>query len=138
MNANIQGDFQICISVSLRYGIIKTCRWDFFNFSIVIFIGKYLKIRFKNSVSPRYFFSSAGLKIKNITKIEQKAQFLFIFLVSIFMTFLAHKLTYTIIRWFSFVFGLFFKQHHLLNLIILEVYVKICPKCAQIWKQMLL
>ena len=29
-------------------------------------------------------------------------------------------------------FGLFFKQHHLLNLIILEVYVKICPKCANL------
>ena len=46
--------------------------------------------------SPCYFLSSRGQKIKNVTKIKQKRLFLFIFLVSFFMAFLAQKLIYAI------------------------------------------
>ena len=54
-------------------------------------------------------------KIKNITNIEQKRLFLFTFLVSIFMAFLAQKLIYTINIWFNFVFGSFFEENYPLN-----------------------
>ena len=101
-------------------------------------IGKYVKIRFKNRGSPCYFLSSRGQKIKNITKIEQKRLFLFTFLVSFFMAFLAQKLIYTINIWFNFVFGSFFEQYHLLNLFILGVYAKRWPKCACISMQKLM
>ena len=66
------------------------------NFPELFIKGKYVKIRFKNRRSSCYFLSSKGQKIKNITKIEQKMLFLFIFLVSFFMAFLAQKLIYTI------------------------------------------
>ena len=66
------------------------------NFPELFIIGKYAKIRFKRRGSPCYFLSSGGQKIKNITKIEQKRLFLFTFLVSLFMAFLAQKLIYTI------------------------------------------
>ena len=56
------------------------------------FIRKYVKIMFKNSGSPCYFLSSKGQKIKNITKIGQKRLFLFTFLVSFFLAFLAQKM----------------------------------------------
>ena len=79
---------------------------------------KYVKIRFKNRGSPWYFLSSRGQKIKNITKIEQKRLFLFKFLVSFFMAFLAQKLIYIINIWFNFVFGSFSEQDHLLNILI--------------------
>ena len=46
------------------------------------------------------------------------------------MTYLAQKLIYTINIWFNFVFGTFFEQDRLLNLIILGVYVKRWPKYA--------
>ena len=49
-----------------------------------------------------------GQKIKNITKIEQKRLFLFIFLVS----------------FFNFVFGSFFELCHLLNLWFLRVHAE--------------
>ena len=68
----------------------------FLNFPQLFIIGKYVKIRFKNMGSPRYFLSPRGQKIKNITKIEQKRLFLFAFLVSYFVAFLAQKLIYTI------------------------------------------
>ena len=42
------------------------------------------------------------------------------------MAFLAQKLTYTINIRFNFVFRSSFKQDHLLNLIILGVYTKVC------------
>ena len=58
--------------------------------------GKYVKIRFQNMWSQCYFLSSIGQKIKNVTKIEQKRLFLFTFLVSFFMAFLAQKLIYAI------------------------------------------
>ena len=78
---------------------------------------KHLKIRFKNRGSPCYFFSSGGQKIKDIIEIEQKRLFLFTFLVSFFMAFLAQKLIYTINIWFNFVLGPFFEQDDLLNFI---------------------
>ena len=101
-------------------------------FPELFIIEKYVKIRFKNRGSPCYFLSSRGQKIKNITKIEQKRLFLFTFLVSFFMAFLAQKLIYTINIWFNFVFGSFFQQDHLLNLFISGVYAKRWPKCARI------
>ena len=58
-------------------------------------------------------------KHKNITKIEHTRLFLFTFLVSFFMEFLAQKLICTINIWFNFVPGSFFEQDHLSNLIIL-------------------
>ena len=97
----------------------------------MLVIGKYVKIRSKNRASPCYFLSSRGQKIKNITKIEQKILFLFTFLVSFFVVFLAQKLIY-------FMFGSFFEQVHLLNLIILGAYAKRSPKCARISKQKLM
>ena len=94
------------------------------NFPELFIIGKYVKIRFKNCGSPCYFLSSRGQKIKNVTKSEHTRLFLFIFLVSLFMAFLAGKLISTINIRFNFVPGLFFEQDHLLNLIILGVYSK--------------
>ena len=84
-------------------------------------IGKYAKIRFKNRDSPCYFLSYSGQKIKNTTKIEQKRLFLFKFFVPLFMGFLAQKLIHAINIWFNFVFGSFFEQDHLLNLIALGI-----------------
>ena len=99
---------------------------------------KVVKIRFKTRGSPRYFLSSRGQKIKNITKIEQKRRFLFTFLVSFFMAFLVQKLIYTINIWLNFVFGSCFEQDHLLNLFISRVYAKRLPKCARISIQKLM
>ena len=104
-----------------RYDTIKTSRW---NFPELFIIGKYVKIEFKNKGSSCYFLSSRGQKIKNITKIEQKRLFLFIFLFPFFMAFLAQKLIYTINIWFNFVFSSFFEQDHLFNLFVLRVYAK--------------
>ena len=42
------------------------------NFSEFFIIEKYVKIRFKNRGSPRYFLSSRDQEINNITKIKQK------------------------------------------------------------------
>ena len=57
------------------------------------------------------------------------------FLASFSMAFLMQKLIYTINIWFNVVLGSFFKQDHLLNLIILGGYAKGWPKCARISKQ---
>ena len=103
--------------------------WIFLSCS---FIRKYVKIRFKNRGSPCYFLSSKGQKIKDITKIGQKRLFLFTFLVSFFMAFLAQKLIYTINIWFNFVFDSIFEQDNLLNLFISGVSAKRWPKCARI------
>ena len=73
-------------------------------------------------------------KIKNITNIEQKRLFLFTFLVSIFMAFLAQKLIYTINIWFNFVFGSFFEENYPLNWIIFGVYAEKWPKCTRVSK----
>ena len=116
-----------------RYDTIKTCRWNFFKFSELFIIEKYVKIRFKNGGSP----CSRGQKIKNTTKIKQKRLFLFTFLVSFFTAFLAQKLIYTINVSFNFVFGSFFEQGQLLNLFVLEVYAKRWPKCERISMQKL-
>ena len=87
------------------------------NFPELLITEKHVKIRFKNRGSPCYFLSSRGQKIKDIIEIEQKRLFLFTFLVSFFMAFLAQKLIYTINIWFNFASGSFFEQDHLLNLI---------------------
>ena len=50
--------------------------------------------------------------------------FLFIFLVSFLLAFLAQKRIYTIKIRFKFVFGSFFEQDHLLNLFVSGVYAK--------------
>ena len=121
-----------------RHYTIKLVDEISLNFLELFIIGKYVKIRFKNRGSPCYFLSSRGQKIKNITKIEQKRLLLFTFLVSFFMAFLAQKLIYTINIWFNFVFGSFFEQDHLSNLINFEVYAKKWPKCARISKQKLM
>ena len=111
----------------------------FLNFSELFITEKYVKIRFNNMGSPCYFISSRGQKIKNTTKVERAGLFLFItFLFSFFMAFLAQKLIYTINIRFDFVFSLLFEQDHLLNLIVLGVYVKRWPKCALISKQKLI
>ena len=121
-----------------RYDAIKTCRWNLFKFSWVVHYRKICKNKIKKQGSPCYFLSSRGQKIKNITKIEQKRLFLFTFLVSFFMAFLAQKLIYTINIWFNFVFGLFFEQDHLLNLFVSGVNAKRWPKCAHISIQKLM
>ena len=109
------------------------------NFSELFITEKYVKIKFNNMGSPCYFVSSRGQKIKNTTKVERARLFLFItFLFSFFMAFLAQKLIYTINIRFDFVFSLLFEQDHLLNLIVLGVYVKRWPKCALISKQKLI
>ena len=51
-----------------------------------------------------------------------------------FMPFLKQSLIYARNTWFKFVFGSFFEQNHLLNLIILGVYEKRWPKWARISK----
>ena len=62
--------------------------------------------------------------MNNIAKIKQKRLFMFTFLASFFMAFLAQKLIYTINIWSNFVFGSFFEQDHLLNVFISRVYAK--------------
>ena len=100
-------------------------------------IGTYVKTTFKNSGSPCYFFISRVQKIKSITNSAQKKWFLFTFLVSFFIAFLAQKLIYTINISFIFAFGSFFEHDYLLNLIIVGVYAKRWPKFAHIWKKKL-
>ena len=108
------------------------------NFPDLFTTGTYVKIRFKNRWSPRYFLSSRDQKIKTITKIVQKKLFLFTFLVSFFMAFLTRNLIYSINTWFNFMFGSFFEQDYLLNLFILGVCGKRWPKCACISIQKLM
>ena len=121
-----------------RYDTIKTCIWNFFKFSWVVYYRKLCKSQVIKQGSPCYFLSSRGQKIKNITKIEQTRLFLFTFLVSFFTASLAQKLICTINIWFNFVFGSFFEQYRLLNLNILGVYVERWPKYACILKQKLM
>ena len=122
-----------------RYNTIKICWCNFFKFSW--FVVHYRKIH-KNQIWKQQltmlFSEFERSKINNITKIEQKVLFLFTFLVSFFMAFLAEKLIYTINIWFNFVCGSFFEQDHLLNLIILGVYAKRWPKCARVSLQRLM
>ena len=92
------------------YDTIKTCRWNFFNFSGVVHYRKICKNQVKNRGSPCYFLSSRGQKIKTITKIEQKILFLFTFSVSFFVACLAQKLIYTIYIWFNFVWLIFWTR----------------------------
>ena len=92
----------------------KSCRWNFFNFSWVVFIGKYVKIRLKNRRLPYK-------KVEQ--KIEQKRLLLFTFFifygVSCVKTDLHNKYI------FNFVFGWFLEQDHLLNLFIFR---SLCEK----------
>ena len=50
------------------------------------------------------------------------------------MAFLKQKLIYAKNVWFNLVFGSFFEQDRQLNLIILGVCAKRCPKCARMSK----
>ena len=95
---------------------------------------------FKKSGSPYYFLISHLIShfLILFSNIEQTRLFLFKFLASFFMASLAHKLIYTINIWFNFVFGSFFEQDRLLNLIILGVYAKRWPKYACFSKQKLM
>ena len=79
-------------------------------FPELFIIGKCVKIRFKNKGSPCYFLSSRGQNIKNITNFKQKRLFLFEFLVSFFMAFLAKKLNYTVTIWFDCVWLIFLNK----------------------------
>ena len=126
------------ISFLRRYDAIKNCWRNFFKFSWDAHYRKIQKIKFENRGLPCYFVRPRSQKIKNIIKIERKRLLLFTFLVSFFKSLLAQKFIYTINIWFNFVFGSFFEQDHLLNLIIWEVYVKRWPKCALISKQKLM
>ena len=104
------------------------------NFPELLIIGKYVKIRFKNRGPPCYFLEVK--RIKNITKTEQNRLFLFTFLVSFFIVFLAPKLIYTINIYLTLCLA------HFLNKIIYQTYflgvhAKRCPKCAHIPKQKL-
>ena len=65
--------------------------------------------------SPCYFLSSRDQKIKNITNIDQKRLFLFLFLGLFVMAFLVQKLIYMLALWFNFVFRSFFEADHLLS-----------------------
>ena len=60
---------------------------------------------------------------------------MFTFLVSLLIAFLGQKAN---LHNINFVFGSYFEQDHLLNLIILGVYAKKWLKCARIWKQKLI
>ena len=98
------------------------------NFPEFFIIWKYLKIRFKNWGSPCCFLSSRGQKIENITKIEHN-ETVFVYILSIIFygasrakTDLYNKYMMNTIN--NFVPGSFFEQDHLLNLIILRLYVK--------------
>ena len=66
------------------------------NLPMLIKKSVYVKIRFKKRSHHAIFFSPRGQKMKNITKIEQTRLFLFTFLFSFFMAFLAQKLINTI------------------------------------------
>ena len=123
--SKIQINYSIWVGLRVVSGGTKKLVHEIsLNFPELFIKKKYVKIRFKNWTSPCYFLRSRGQKIKNITYIEQKRLFLFTFLVSYFMAFLAQKLIYRITIWFNFVFGSFFEQDHLLNLFISEVYAK--------------
>ena len=119
-----------------RYDKRTNCRWNFFTFSWVAHYKNISKNLVKKTGVHSIVFSVIEIKkIKNITKFEQK--FLFTFLLSFCMAFLTQRLINTINVWFNFVFGSFFEQDHLWNLIILGVYGKEWPKCARILKQKL-
>ena len=115
------------------YDTIKTCRWNSFNFSWVVYYKKYVKIRFKNRGPPCYFLEVKRSKI--LQKLNKRDYFYnilgFIFFVSRAKTDLHSKYI------FNFVCGSFFKQDHLLNLFILRVYAKRWANCARISKQKL-
>ena len=117
---------KFCLSIMMVIFIKEVCynkNLSIFlkNFSELFVIGKYVKIRFKSRDSPRHFLSFRGQKTKNIRKIEQARLFLFTFLVSFFVAFLAQKLIYI---WFNVEFSSFFEQDRLVNLIILGIYGK--------------
>ena len=98
-----------------RYDTKKIADEICLKFSELFIIGKYAKVRFKNRGSPCYFLSSRDQKIKNITNIDQKRLFLFLFLGLFVMAFLVQKLIYMLALWFNFVFRSFFEADHLLS-----------------------
>ena len=131
---NIPENYFPCLYLSID----QVWWFNLINLSELFIIRKYVKIRFKNRGSPWYFLSSRDQQIKKITKNKQKWLFLYTFLASFFMAFLSQKLIYTINTWFNFVLGSFFKQNHLLNLIILGDYAKRWPIWARTPKQKLM
>ena len=61
--------FDKLIQINLRrYDTIRTCRWNFFKVSWVVYYRKLCKNRSKNRGSPCYFLSSRGQKIKKYYK----------------------------------------------------------------------
>ena len=61
--------FDKLIQINLRrYDTIRTCRWNFFKVSWVVYYRKLCKNRSKNRGSPCYFPSSRGQKIKKYYK----------------------------------------------------------------------
>ena len=88
---------------SLRtYDTIKACRWNFFKFSWVVHYRKYVNSGLKIGGHHALFWVLEVKRYyKNITKIKHKGLFLFTFLVSFFMTFLAQQLIYTINIWLT-------------------------------------
>ena len=107
--------------------VIKTCRWNFFNFSWVVhYRKKYVKIKFKNRGPSCYF-----IEIKR-SKILQKLNKRDCYCNILGLTFYGVCHSKYI---FNFVFGSVFEQDHLLNLCILAFYAQRWPKCACISKK---
>ena len=93
------------------------------NIPEMFIIEKYVEIRFENR-GHHIIFSVLEVKRSKVLQKLNKRQFLFTFFVLFFIAFLMQRLIYKINIWFNFVFGSFFEQDFLLNLIILGVYVK--------------
>ena len=79
---------------------------------------------------------SNGQKVKNITKVKQNKLFYLHSWFHFYGVFRAKNDLHNKYI-FNFVFGSFFEQYHLLNLLNLEVYAKKWPKCTSISKQKL-
>ena len=127
-----------CKAPRLAFSFLPPVRFQIFTagFSSRIFIFPPVHWLKKSDYSSlgvtMHFLSSRGQKVKNITKIEQKILFLFIFLVSFLWRF-SRK------NWFTqYIYDLtlclahFSKKNHLLNLFISGVYAKRWPKYARI------
>ena len=118
------------------YDTKKTCSWDFYKFSSVVHYRKLCKNQvWKQRVTLLFCQCQRS---SDTTKIEWKRLFLFTFVKSFFMVFFMQRLAYTMNVWFKFMFGSFFEQNNLLNLIILGVYGKRLLKRARISKQRLM
>ena len=114
-----------------RYDTIKTFRW---NFSWAVHyreICKHQVLKLGVTMLFSEFWMSKDQKYYRNWAYET----VFVYILGfIFQVLLVQKLIYALNIWFNFMPGSFFKQDHLLNVLILRFYAKRWPRCTTYFK----